>query len=90
MYFRDDPWDLERMLVPRVGVMRQMLEDAGYKVDIATLRDETFALIHVVRSDLTRLAGRGRALRCNDVQHRVDPSAALNRSGRRMSRRRAG
>ena len=43
MYVRDGSRDLDRMLVREVGVMRQMLEDAGYAVDIATPRDEVLA-----------------------------------------------
>lgn len=67
MYVRDGFMDLDRMLVRHFGVMRQMLEDVGYKVDIATPRDETlatdtFALTQMVRNDLPRFAGRDRTL----------------------------
>lgn len=39
LYVRDGSRDLDRMLVQEVGVMQQMLEDAGYRVDIATPGD---------------------------------------------------
>jgi len=40
MYVRDGSRDLNLMLTEEVGVMRKMLEDAGYVVDIATPADE--------------------------------------------------
>jgi putative intracellular protease/amidase len=39
MYVRDGSRDLDLMLTQEVGVMRTMLEDAGYTVDIATPAD---------------------------------------------------
>lgn len=43
IYVRDGSRDLDRMLVQEVGVMQRMLEDAGYRVDIATPGDEPLA-----------------------------------------------
>lgn len=40
MFVRDGSEDLELMLTEEVSVMRQMLEDAGYSVDIATANDK--------------------------------------------------
>lgn len=70
MHVRDGPKGPERILVREVGVMRQMLKDAGYDGDIGTPRDATLAtatlaLTHVVHSDLRRLAGRDGTLHCN-------------------------
>jgi len=39
MFVREGSRDLDRMLEQEVGVMRTMLEDAGYLVDIATAGD---------------------------------------------------
>ena len=36
MFVRDGSRDLELMLTEEVGVMRSMLADAGYRVDVAT------------------------------------------------------
>lgn len=41
MYVAEGSEDLELMLTKEVNVMRQMLEDAGYSVEIATSRDQT-------------------------------------------------
>ena len=43
MFVRDGSRDLDRMLEQEVGVMRSMLEDAGYTVDIATAGDAPMA-----------------------------------------------
>lgn len=40
MYVTEGSRDLDLMLTQEVGVMRQMLEDAGYSVDIATRGDQ--------------------------------------------------
>lgn len=40
MFVRDGSRDLDLMLTQEVGVMKSMLEDAGYKVDIATASGE--------------------------------------------------
>jgi len=42
MFVRDGSRDLDLMLEKEVGVMRQMLEEAGYAVDIATASGEAF------------------------------------------------
>ena len=54
MFVRDGSRDLDLMLTQEVGVMRQMLRDAGYDVDIATASGEpmvgdTFSLTPTVR-----------------------------------------
>lgn len=41
MYVAEGSEDLDLMLTKEVSVMRQMLEDAGYSVDIVTSRDQT-------------------------------------------------
>lgn len=40
LFVRDGSRDLDRMLTQEVGVMRAMLEDAGYAVDVATADGE--------------------------------------------------
>ena len=56
MYVRDGSRDLDRMLVREVGVMRQMLEDAGYTVDIATPRDEVLSTDTLALTPTVKLA----------------------------------
>lgn len=56
MFVRDGSRDLDLMLTREVGVMKNMLEDAGYKVDIATASGEpmvadTMTLTPTVRLD---------------------------------------
>ena len=88
MYVRDGSRDLDRMLIREVGVMRQMLEDAGYVVDIATPRDEvlstdTLALTPTVQLDDVRIENyAGLVLPCmapaagHDMPERVDELVA--------------
>ncbi len=88
MYVREGSRDLDRMLVREVGVMRQMLEDAGYAVDIATPRDEvlstdTLALTPTIRLADVRIENyAGLVLPCmapaagHDMPERVDALVA--------------
>lgn len=72
MYVRDGSRDLDRMLVREVGVMRQMLEDAGYAVDIATPRDEVLASETLALTPTVKLA----AVRIEDYAGLVLPCMA--------------
>ncbi|MDJ0917766.1 MAG: DJ-1/PfpI family protein [Woeseiaceae bacterium] len=55
MFVRDGSRDLELMLSREVGVMRQMLEDAGYTVDIATASGEPMVAESVTLTPTVRL-----------------------------------
>ena len=56
MFVRDGSRDLELMLTDEVGVMTQMLERAGYRVDIATASGEPLAAETVTLEPTVRLA----------------------------------
>lgn len=56
MFVRDGSRDLDRMLEQEVGVMRSMLEDAGYTVDIATAGDAPMSDASVTLDPTIRLA----------------------------------
>ena len=43
MFVRDGSRDLDLMLTEEVNVMRRMLEDAGYRVDVATSNGQPMA-----------------------------------------------
>ena len=56
MYVTDGSRDLELMLTEEVGVMRQMLEEAGYSVDIATSGDQVMTADTTTLTPTVRLA----------------------------------
>jgi hypothetical protein len=55
MFVREGSRDLELLLTEEVGVMRAMIEDAGYVVDIATPGDEPMVAQSVTLSPTVRL-----------------------------------
>lgn len=65
MFVRDGSRDLDLMLTEEVGVMRRMLEDAGFTVDIATPSNEPMVAdsitlvptVELAEVDITQYAG---------------------------------
>jgi putative intracellular protease/amidase len=85
MFVRDGSRDLDLMLRDEVNVMKQMLEDAGYQVDVATtngqpLVGETLTLTPDVTLDAVDLSAyKGVALPCMAPAADAEvPQAVLN------------
>ncbi len=56
MFVRDGSRDLELMLTKEVGVMRQMIEEAGYSVDIATTSGQPMTIDSITLTPTIKLA----------------------------------
>lgn len=56
MFVRDGSRDLELMLTEEVGVMRQMIEEAGYSIDIATTSGEPMTIDGITLTPTIELA----------------------------------
>lgn len=59
MYVADGSRDLELMLTEEVQVMQQMLQAAGYRVDIATAADKTMSSASITLVPTVKLADIG-------------------------------
>ena len=56
MFVRDGSRDLELMLTEEVGVMRRMIEEAGYSIDIATTSGESMTIDGITLTPTIELA----------------------------------